>query len=309
MLKLNQVQLTHVDKLSSQVEHRTAFTLDKCELSIFETHQRAENVKLRFGGFAITSMLRGKKVIHQQNDHFNYVPGQTLMLSSEDDMVIDFPEADTVSPTQCTALVIDNSYLQKHIDYLNEHFPRNKEVSQEWSLDWHNLFLQNDEAIVTLGNKLMGIFSSPDPLKEILVDLKLKELLLAIMRQQNLKGAMEGGAFGTTTNERLVAVAEFIRRNATDDRRLDVQQLSKMAHMSKSSFYRMFTHEYGIPPNKMILQEKINVAKTMIDAGNMAIKEVCYATGFSDPNYFSRMFKKMEGITPMEYKLGHGEHN
>lgn len=299
MLRLNEVRLTQLDRLSTPVEHKTAFTLDQCELNIFETHQRAERVRLRFGGFTITSMLRGKKVIHKAQSELEYIPGQTFMLSSEDEMVIDFPDANERTPTQCTALVLDNTYLQKQLDYLNEHFPRTKELKNDWALDWKNLFIPNDESIVTLGNSLMGVFSSNDPLKEALVDIKLKELVLAIIRKQNLVGLE---ANQPHINERLLAVAEFIRRNATDDRSLTVEQLSRMAHMSKSAFYRMFTTEYGMPPNKMILKEKIGMAKRMIRSGSMAMKEVCYASGFSDPNYFSRIFKKMEGITPMEYK-------
>jgi len=34
----------------------------------------------------------------------------------------------------------------------------------------------------------------------------------------------------------------------------------------------------------------------------VAVKEVCYASGFSDPNYFTRMFKKIEGRTPGEFR-------
>ena len=34
----------------------------------------------------------------------------------------------------------------------------------------------------------------------------------------------------------------------------------------------------------------------------MGVKEVCFASGFNDPNYFTRQFKKMEGITPQEFK-------
>ena len=186
MYKLNEVQLTSADKLTTPVEHRTTYTTNQCEFNIFETHQHAEQVRLQFGGFAITSMLRGKKVLHQDKVALDYIPGQTYLLSSQEEMVIDFPEACESAPTQCTALVMDDQYLAKQLQYLNEYFPREKELNEHWNFDVKNLFIQNDESIVTLGNRLVKIFTSSDPLKDVMVDLKLKELMLAIIRQQNV---------------------------------------------------------------------------------------------------------------------------
>lgn len=130
MYKLKEVQLTSLDKLTTPVEHRTTFTTNQCEFNIFETHQHAEQVRLQFGGFTITSMLRGKKVLHQEKVAMDYVPGQTFILSSQEEMVIDFPDACEAAPTQCTALVMDDAYLSKQIQYLNEHFPREKRVER-----------------------------------------------------------------------------------------------------------------------------------------------------------------------------------
>ena len=44
-------------------------------------------------------------------------------------------------------------------------------------------------------------------------------------------------------------------------------------------------------------------AKELLKQG-LTVKEACIEAGYSDPNYFSRMFKKHEGVTPSEYKEG-----
>lgn len=300
MYTLQPYRLTDIDKLTTEVEHRTTFTLNRCELNIFETHRQAEKVKLQFGGFTITSMLMGKKVIHDKDHAFAYLPGQTLMVHEREDMVIDFPDAQHQSPTQCTALVVETEYLKKQLDYINEQFPRDDETGGEWHLNPQLLFLQNDESITQLGNRLIRIFSGNDPLKDILIDIKLKELVLSILRLQNLKLATHVESGKQYVNDRFAAVIEYIRRNATGQ--MPIQDLCKMAYMSKSSFYRAFTNEFGISPHQMIMIEKINVAKTMLAMPEHTIKDVCFATGFSDPNYFSRAFKKQEGITPGEFR-------
>ena len=43
-------------------------------------------------------------------------------------------------------------------------------------------------------------------------------------------------------------------------------------------------------------------AKEMLISLAASIKEVCMAVGYSDPNYFSRIFKKVTGKTPTEYR-------
>lgn len=301
MYRLGQFDTTPPEKLRTEVEQRTTFTLNRCELSIFETHKRAENVKLQFGGFTVTSMLRGKKLLRMGEDNtLHYVPGETFMLPSSSEMLIDFPEANYLNPTQCTALVIENAYLQKQLEYINDTIPKDRELGNEWQLNLNLLFLQNDEHIAHLGNRLIKIFSGNDPMKDILVDLKLKELILAIMRLQNVNALNQPDLPGLTVNQRFKAVVDYIRKNI-GNQSISAAQLSNLACMSKSVFYRSFNHEFGMAPNQMILSEKIKYAKQLMAMGNLKIKEVCFASGFSDPNYFSRVFKKQVGLSPGDY--------
>ncbi len=300
MYKLGQFDTTNPERLKTEVEQRTTFTLNRCELNIFETHKPAENIKLSFGGFTVTSMLRGKKILRMgENDYLNYIPGETFMVQADEQMCINFPEANKANPTQCTALVIENAYLQKQLEYINETIPKQKELGSQWDINLNLLFLQNDEQIAKLGTRLIHIFSSNDPMKDILVDLKLKELILAIMRLQNVRDIDYHDLGNSKVNQRFKAVVDYIRRNITVG--ISAKQLSNIACMSKSVFYRTFTNEFGMAPNQMILHEKIKFAKQLMQADDIKIKEVCFAAGFSDPNYFSRVFKKHVGQSPGAY--------
>ncbi len=300
MYRIGVVPTTDFAKLSTDIEHKTTYALNRCQLSIFETHQQAANVRLRFEGFTITSMLRGKKVIHSGADSFAYRPGETLMVPPDAEMVIDFPEAGRKNPSQCTALVVEEGYLQKQLEYINDLFPRDSYDGASWSLDSQSLFLRNDDQIASHSTSLVRLFSGNDPMKDLLVDLKLKELVLAIMRLQNYHGITERAHSKHYPNERFRAVVDYIRNNIRAN--INAIELSKMAYMSKSVFYRAFANEFGVPPAKLILKEKISHAKALIANNYYSIREICYEAGFSDPNYFSRVFKKFEGMTPSEYK-------
>ena len=82
-----------------------------------------------------------------------------------------------------------------------------------------------------------------------------------------------------------------------------LKDLSDKACMSSTSFYRYFKRELGMSPIEYILNEKIKYAKKLLSNPTIQINEVSYATGFEDCNYFIRLFKKHEGVTPKQYQL------
>ena len=73
--------------------------------------------------------------------------------------------------------------------------------------------------------------------------------------------------------------------------------------MSTTSFYRFFKKELGMSPIEFILSEKVKCAKQLLKNPSIQISEVGYLSGFEDSNYFIRLFKKHEGITPKQYQL------
>jgi hypothetical protein len=114
-----------LNRLHSLVENRTVFALDAFELNIFETHQAALRVPLRLDGLALTTMLRGKKVMHlPDRPAFDYLPGETVVVGEDELMEIDFPEACLCQPTQCLAVAIAPDTIRQTVDLLNERYPR-----------------------------------------------------------------------------------------------------------------------------------------------------------------------------------------
>lgn len=44
------------------------------------------------------------------------------------------------------------------------------------------------------------------------------------------------------------------------------------------------------------------MAKDLLRGKEYSVKEICYEVGYNDPNYFSRVFKKIVGVSPTEFK-------
>jgi len=296
---LEQVSLSKTEKLRTLVENRTSYSLSHCELNVFETYAESYLVPLTFNDFVITSMLRGKKVMHLfDKQGFDYFPGQTVIVQPSVTMKIDFPEASPLSPTQCIALAIDQDQIKKTIDYLNESFP--KEGSNEkWSLNYDEYHFYNNEEMAYLINKMIRICSEGTKEKDVLADLTLKELLVRIMQTQNLKAIGEE-TYNLNQNP-LAFVLNYIKSNLSE--KISIKSLSDKACMSEASFYRLFKRELGISPNDFILNEKINKAKILLAQPGGKVASIGYEVGFNDANYFIRTFKKLVGITPGTYQL------
>ncbi|WP_406823554.1 AraC family transcriptional regulator [Pedobacter sp. KACC 23697] len=296
---LDQVNLSASETLQTLVENRTSYTLERCELNVFETYTESYKVPLTFNDFVITSMLRGKKVMHLfDKKGFDYFPGQTVIVPPAVTMEIDFPEASDLNPTQCIALAIDQEQIQKTISYLNEFFP--KEGSNEkWLLNYDEYHFYNNEEIAYLINKVIRICSERTKEKDVLADLTLKELLVRIMQTQNLKTISDEG-YNLNQNP-LAFVLNYIKSNLNE--KISINSLSDKACMSKATFYRLFKRELGISPNDFILAEKINKAKILLTQPGAKVASISYELGFNDANYFIRAFKKIVGITPGNYQM------
>ncbi len=94
MNKLIPIPLISIDKVTTLVEQRRAFNFKTCELSIYETRKEITDFPLSFGGFTITSMLKGTKQVRFSDliDR-EYLPGNTIITPSYSKLNINFPDA------------------------------------------------------------------------------------------------------------------------------------------------------------------------------------------------------------------------
>ena len=87
-----------------------------------------------------------------------------------------------------------------------------------------------------------------------------------------------------------------------EDTELSVEKICKLMNMSQSQLHRKTTALTGISPNKLIRIIRLNKAKILLVDPSNNISGVAYETGFSDPSYFGRVFKKEFGMTPAQWQ-------
>jgi len=287
--------------LMSLVENRTTYTLESCELNIFETHKEANKVSLVFGDLVLTTMLKGKKVMHLfDKPGFDYLPGESVIVPPHEVMKIDFPEATLENPTQCIALSISGEMIENTFNLLNEKFP-DKIITDQWGIDLSYFHLSNNVELTEIINRFIRIgVKDVSKEKDIIASLALKELLIRLSQTQ-AREMLQKTYRQLAGSNRLAYAVAFIKENIRED--LNIDLLSNKACMSKSHFSRSFKNELGISPTEFILRERLKLAKKYLQSTENRIQEVCFMAGFKNITYFIRAFKQEFGVTPKAFQL------
>ncbi|NLK27926.1 MAG: response regulator [Clostridiales bacterium] len=98
----------------------------------------------------------------------------------------------------------------------------------------------------------------------------------------------------------IVKAKAFINENYKKD--ISLEDVSRSVDISSYYFSKLFKEETGENFIEYLTNIRIEKAKELLEKQDISIKKICMETGYSDPNYFSRIFKKQVGLTPTEYR-------
>lgn len=102
-------------------------------------------------------------------------------------------------------------------------------------------------------------------------------------------------------NEQLIhRVCEYVNENYK--REISLEEAAGIAGFSTYYFVKLFKEYQGMSFVDYLVSVRTEHAKQLFDTTDMNISEVGSEVGYNDPNYFTRVFKKVEGLTPSVYK-------
>jgi len=85
-------------------------------------------------------------------------------------------------------------------------------------------------------------------------------------------------------------------------RNINVLEIAQYCLTSERTLLRRFKDATGFTPKQYIIQLKIENAKQVMENGKISIEEICANLGYSDSSNFIKIFKKISGVTPSEFK-------
>lgn len=138
-------------------------------------------------------------------------------------------------------------------------------------------------------------YRSDNPGRKTLVLSVVRQLAVILSRlydcpakSQEISGIADAAAFMEQCYSQNIAISDVIERS----------------HYSQRHFIRLFSSAYGMTPQKYLMNIRIRHACSMLRDSGLSVTEVAMRCGFSDPNYFSRIFRKYTGYSPTEFNGG-----
>lgn len=144
-----------------------------------------------------------------------------------------------------------------------------------------------------LFEKLLDTWNNKGPSYEFIAGTLLRQLLILISR--NNKKQNKNHAISLKIDQ----IIEYMRQNI--NKQITLEELSGIAKLSTFYLSRTFKDATGYSIITYFNKMKIDKAKELLIEGNKKVKEVAYELGYTNEFYFSRIFKRIEGLSPSEF--------
>lgn len=106
----------------------------------------------------------------------------------------------------------------------------------------------------------------------------------------------------TQVRNALYEVLNYIKEHLHEA--LTVDDLAKRFNLSPDHFSRVFQQKFGMRPSKYIQTVRIERSETLLLTTNNTLAEIAEKTGWANVSYYTRVFKKVKGRTPGEFRKG-----
>ena len=155
---------------------------------------------------------------------------------------------------------------------------------------------ENLTSFTQLLSDLYDLADSSDHIRDMRINEKLATLLTLLMEQSwNPENV-------TVSRKRmeLVEIKSYLDEHYT--KKIALDDLAGKFFINKYYLTKIFKETYGITINNYLMERRITRAKQLLRFTDKTMDEISISVGMDSANYFSRAFRKIEGISPSEYR-------
>ena len=161
----------------------------------------------------------------------------------------------------------------------------------------------NDMACVSDVSQYTSILSdiytlaaSSDYIRDMRINGKLNDLLTLLMESS----WHQGNSSNAPKKMDISSVKSFLDEHYSE--KLSLESVASHFFIDKHYLARLFKEQYGVTLVTYLQQVRITHAKRMLRFTDKSIEEIGLECGIGELNYFSRVFKKLEGVSPSEFR-------
>lgn len=126
----------------------------------------------------------------------------------------------------------------------------------------------------------------------------LEVVLIRLGRQEAL--SLEPEPSESRTSRECGLVRRYIDNHFKENLSLD--QLARLAHVNKYYLSHAFRREFGTSPIAYLISRRVEESRFLLRETDHSLSLIAQMLGFSSPSYFSQCFRRVEGVSPMEYR-------
>jgi YesN/AraC family two-component response regulator len=166
-------------------------------------------------------------------------------------------------------------------------------------------------AIWALRARVWDYFIQPVPPEEIFRSIRflsrLKNHTQRDICPRNIVQSMQINAVKTrkiynkTTKDNSFNVIKYIENHYHE--KIYIAELAKKCKISIYQFSRVFKREKGITFRDYLVNYRLNKARELLQESALSVGDVGFEVGFSDPSYFTRVFRRHMGVSPSGFRL------
>lgn len=148
-------------------------------------------------------------------------------------------------------------------------------------------------------NEISEIIISPVGMCDILMYGKLVNLLILILKMVDQEEE-QPQPNNVLKKQNLQNIKKYLDEHYEE--KISLDDLSELFGVNKFYLTRIFREQFDISVNDYLTQVRIMHAKQMLDFTDLSVQKIAQKCGISNSNYFCRLFKAWEGISPGEYR-------